>query len=55
MLVSGSLLCFRGNKILAEHMLGLYEVEAKKMGSTDTAKETIMTAIHCNPIMQKGV
>ncbi len=48
--------CVSGvNKILAEHMLGLYEVEAKKMGSTDTAKETIMTAIHCNPIMQKGV
>lgn len=48
--------CVSGvSKILAEHMMALYEVEARKRGSADTAKETIMTAIHRNPIMQKGV
>lgn len=49
-------LCVSGvSKILAEHMMAFYEVEARKRGSADTAKETIMTAIHRNPIMQKGV
>lgn len=38
-------------------MIALYEAGAckRERGPTDDAKKTVMTAIHRNPIMQKGV